>query len=864
MTEIPGYTLLRPLGRGGMGEVHVAVQESLGREVALKLLARALAQDDTARERFVREARIAANLHHPNIVPIYEVGVHDGTPFIAMEYEPAGTVSALARQGVETATALHIVRDIAQALDYAHELGVVHRDVKPDNILRREKGLCLLSDFGIAHAVEAKTILTQEGASVGTPQYMSPEQLRGQLVDGRSDLYSLGVVLYQLLTGRLPYDAGDAWAIGVQHINDPIPRLPTALAHLQSLIDALMAKDPGARPASGADVVRRIDALLAGTTPVPTTPIDAARAPAKTPRRTLAVIGAAIVAAAVVAAAAWQPWRAGTLPAAPAAAVAAADRKSIAVLPFANLSGRAEDAYLADGLQEEVLNALARLRDMKVISRTSVMQYRDQTRNAREIGERLGVGTILEGSIRRDGNTLRLTVQLIDSRNDNHLLAANYDRDMTHVLELQSAVARQVAEALSATLGRAERGELDRVGTNSGDAYDRYLRAVALYRRSAPSDVDGLVEPMRLLGEALDFDPDYADALALLSQARTWTFFGAHRAADGEAARQAFERALAIDQQLPEAQLARGLYAMYVTENLDLALADLTAVVQRRPSSSAAHDSLAFALRRRARFAEALEQQLRALDLDPLNQIYHHSILTTLQALRRFPELTEHTRLYAQRFPNSPDPYLIRARVESYRTHSAEPLRNFMRDHGTLLDADLHAVVEAEIAAEEGRYLDAVRLLDTLPVEDALSRGLRVGVLYLEGGDAARAEHAWRDAERAAEQRLKSGTSPVDAKELAIVQSLLGEHAAALETIEAARAKQPEARDATNGPVVSFIRSVVLVRAGRQEEGYAEAARLLRVPFGSPLDFLEPRDPVVLLLKDDPHYDELIHRPPRL
>jgi TolB-like protein/lipoprotein NlpI len=552
------------------------------------------------------------------------------------------------------------------------------------------------------------------------------------------------------------------------------------------------------------------------------------------------------------------------MPAAPAPAVAVADRKSVAVLPFANLSGRAEDAYLADGLQEEVLNALARLRDMKVISRTSVMQYRDQTHNAREIGERLGVGTILEGSIRRDGNTLRLTVQLIDSRDDNHLFAANYDRDMTHVLELQSAVARQVAEALSATLGRAERGELDRVGTNSGDAYDRYLRAVALYRRPVPSDFDGLVEPMRLLGEALAFDPDYADALALLSQARTWTFFGGHRAADGEAARQAFERALAIDPQLPEAQLARGLYAMYVTENLDLALADLTAVVQRRPSSSAAHYSLGFALRRRARFAEALEQQARALDLDPLNEIYHHALLTTLQGLRRFPELDAHLKLYAQRFPNSPDPYLIRARVESYMTHSAEPLRSFLRDHGTPLDADFHRFVEAEIATEERRYLDAVRLWDAIPVMDPLARGLRVGVLYLEGGDAARAEQTWRGAERAAEQLLKSGTSAVDTKELAMIQSLLGEHAAALETIEVARAKQSEARDATNGPGVSFTRSVILVRAGRREEGYAEVARLLRVPFGSPLEFLEARDPVALLLEDDPHYDELLHRPPRL
>jgi TolB-like protein len=314
-----------------------------------------------------------------------------------------------------------------------------------------------------------------------------------------------------------------------------------------------------------------------------------------------------------------------------------ADRKSVAVLPFENLSGRDEDAYLADGLQEEVLNALARLRDIKVISRTSVMEYRGKGHNVREIGQRLGVGTVLEGSIRREGDTLRLTVQLIDARDDRHLFATNYDRDMTHVLELQSAVARQVAEALSATLSRVERGELDRVATNSGDAYDRYLRAAALYGRPVPNDDAGVVEPIRLLGEALRFDPDYADAWALLSQARVWAFFRSQVPADGEAAREAFERALALDPQLPEAKLARGLYAMYVTKNLDQALDDLGAVVRLRPSSSTAQTALGFALRRRARFAEAIEHQTRAVELDPLNENNYTHVLTTLQGLRRFP-----------------------------------------------------------------------------------------------------------------------------------------------------------------------------------------------------------------------------------
>jgi tetratricopeptide (TPR) repeat protein len=270
-------------------------------------------------------------------------------------------------------------------------------------------------------------------------------------------------------------------------------------------------------------------------------------------------------------------------------------------------------------------------------------------------------------------------------------------------------------------------------------------------------------------------------------------------------------------------------------------------------------------LRRRARFAEAIEHQARALDLDPLNENYYLHVITTLgTGLRRFPEVIEQAKLYAQRFPNHPDGFLISARVEGYIQHSVEPLRIFLRNHGKLLDPEYHKAFEAEIARVEGRYLDAIRLWEAVPPQDLLARGERIGFLYLAAGDAGRAEQAFRAAEQHATGMLKRGSEQVDLRQLAVVQSMLGEHAAALATIETARAQQPEARDATNGPYVSFVRSVVLLRAGRSEEAYAEVARLLRVPFGCPVSFYEEAEPVELLLKDDPHYDELINHPPRL
>jgi TolB-like protein/Tfp pilus assembly protein PilF len=544
---------------------------------------------------------------------------------------------------------------------------------------------------------------------------------------------------------------------------------------------------------------------------------------------------------------------------------AAPSPKSIAVLPFQNLTGRAEDAYLAAGLQEEILNALARMRDLKVISRTSSSAFHGDTPNVREISQRLGVGSVLEGSIRRDRNSVRLTVQLIDARDDRHLLAENYDRDLGHILDLQSTVARKVAEALSATLTRYEQGALDRVATNNGDAYNLYLRAVASWRQSTPTDNMGVRASITALEQALRLDPDYTDALALLSQANTWQYFGLRHPEYGAAAKRAYERALQLDPQLPEALLARGLYQMYVVEDLQQALVDLQSVVRLRPNSAEAHSVCGFALRRLGRFDEGLQHLQIAWDLDPLNR-EETGPMVTLLGLRRYPEAIEQTKLYQHRFPDTPEVYLVRARIEGFMQHSIDPLRQALRDHGDALKAPGNrAAVEAEIARAEGRYLDAVKLWAGVPVYDALERDEMIGLLYWAAGRTREAEGKFHDLEKGAQLRMQRDPhTPNVLPRLAVAQSMLGEHKAALASIGAERARVPESRDPVNGPALSFTRSVLLVRAGRAEEGYAEATRLLHVPFSTAMNMFEDRDPVLLLLKDDPRFDELINHPPRL
>ena len=626
MLEIPGYSIRRVIGHGGMATVYLAVQESLGREVALKILLPALAQDPVATERFLREARFAAQLHHPNIVAIHDVGVHDGNPYMAMAYEPGGTVAQTTQGRADPSFALRIIRDIANALDYAHSQGVVHRDVKPENILRRNDGSCVLSDFGIAHALAAQTGLTNEGSSVGTPHYMSPEQLRGEKVDGRADLYSLGVVFYQLLTGDLPYQGTDGWAIGMQHISAPIPCLPIPLARLQPLVDSLLAKAPAARLQTGAELVRRTDALLSGNQ---ARIADTDTAMRQLPRRRVVWLIGLPLALIVVATMMFmqQSGRQSLLTERPPAGAKAANpapdstaiTASIAVLPFMDMSENRDQEYFSDGLSEELISLLAQTPQLHVVGRTSAFSFKGKDDDLKLIGQKLGVATLLEGSVRKAGKHVRITVQLINAADGFHLWSETYDRDLTDVYAVQDEIAEAVVAALKVKLlgSPAPSAALHR--SANPEAYTQYLRARQLKSHSTPETAKQGVEAFQ---KVIALDPNFAAAYAHLAMAQSWAADYADTAAGVTEGQQkalaAADKAIALDPALAEGYWARGNLRATLTWDWSGAQADFQRALVLNPGDGRVLQGYGSLLASLGQIPEAIAMTKKAAEVEPL------------------------------------------------------------------------------------------------------------------------------------------------------------------------------------------------------------------------------------------------------
>jgi TolB-like protein/Tfp pilus assembly protein PilF len=501
------YRILDKIGEGGMGQVFLADDLELHRKVALKFLPTEYATDAEALARFKREAQAAAALDHPNIVTIYDVGEYEGRPYIVMAYVEGQPLShVIARKDLSLERALQIAAGVCDALASAHAASVVHRDIKPDNIVIYPDGGPKVLDFGLAK-LRGVSKLTTEASTVGTTSYMSPEQARGEDVDARSDIFSLGAVIYEMIAGRPPFKAEHAPAILYAIANEQQPPLArfnsAATEDIERIVAKALAKDKKERYQSAADLLVDLHAAQAALQGKPR-PAAAAR------RVRVPLLAALAVVVIAAAAAAWHFTR-------PSGEQAVnADRKSIAVLPFQNMSADPENEYFSEGITDDIIAQLSKIADLRVVSRTSVMRYKDSDKSLREIGKELGVATILEGSVRRAEGKVRIVGQLIDARTDEHIWAETYDRDLDEIFQIQSEVAKRIARSLQAALTPDEVQRIQAAPTEDMTAYDYYLRGRQSYYRYRREDNENAIVFFK---KALEHDPHYALAYAGLGDA---------------------------------------------------------------------------------------------------------------------------------------------------------------------------------------------------------------------------------------------------------------------------------------------------------------------------------------------------------
>ncbi|HEY8670061.1 MAG TPA: protein kinase [Terriglobales bacterium] len=600
---ISHYNILRKLGSGGMGVVYEAEDSNLGRKVALKFLPQEMAHDAHSLERFQREARAASALNHPNICTIYGIEQHERQHFIVMELLEGQTLGQmLTQQHLEIERILVLSIQIADALESAHSKGIVHRDIKPANIFVTPRDQAKILDFGLAKVAfgsgtpQIETIdlgLTSPGTALGTVAYMSPEQARGQLADARTDLFSLGTVLYQMATGVLPFQ-GDTSAVVYDAIlnRDPVPvtKVNSAIpAEYGRIVEKAIEKDRNLRYQTATDLKTDLARLKRDLDSGGKRAADSGES--RTPKQS---------------------------------------EQSVAVLYFENVSGVKEDEYFRDGITEDIITELSKIRGLKIFSRPTVLAYRDKQVTPAQIGQQLRAAYVLTGSVRRSGNRLRISGQLIDTATDFPMWSERYDREMKDVFEVQDEIARKIAAALRITLSPQEQEALAAKPTENLQAYDLYLRGKNYARRLTLQDTEFALQ---MFDNAVALDPNFAIAYAAIANGCSMIHCNFGRDAIWlERANAALQKALALHPELPEVQIGRA-WILYSTDQHDEAIRIARQIVERKRDCEGAYYLLCRALFASGRYQEVAEIADDALEASGDDYNAYAPIDNSLKAL---------------------------------------------------------------------------------------------------------------------------------------------------------------------------------------------------------------------------------------
>lgn len=738
------YHVLEKIGAGGMGEVYRARDEHLDRDVAIKILPPGALGDELSRKRFHKEAITLSKLNHPNVATIYDFDTQQGMDFLVMEFIAGSTLSDKLRKGpLPENDILHLGMQLAEGLIAAHEHGVIHRDLKPGNLKLTEDGRLKILDFGLAKlrlplTASAATETCSAAQSVmGTLPYMAPEQLLGEEIDERTDIHAAGIVLYEMATGQRPF-AG----VAASQLIAAILRLPTVpptmqnpriSAELERIIGKCLEKEPGDRYQSARELaidLRRLAMHL--------TPAFAASSPATAPHRRRRHLNAAVAMAGILIVAGLLAWNWRSLRDHPRPAPGTAQIRSLAVLPLANLSGDASQDYFADGMTEALITNVSKIRALKVISRTSVMQYKGVQKPLPQIARELGVEGILEGSVQRSGKRVMVTAQLINAATDSNLWAETYERDLQDVLVLQSEVARTVAREIRVTLTPEETKRLASVPQVNPEAYEAYLKGRFHWYKLSKAELDNAERYFKL---ALAKDQNYA--LAYVGLADVWMsrsdagFLSPQETM--AKAKSALVKALELDDTLADAHVSVANLKIFEGD-YPAAEKEFQRAIRLNPSHANAHFMYADYLISQLRWGDWEREIHRALELDPMSYFFQCFYGWQLVYVGRYDEAIAQIQKVLAEEPNSSSAHLGLWDAFYKKGLDQEAVQEAERFFLALGDQEVTRALQQ--GYREAGYRRAMkRAADTLAARAARTHvpAVRVARLYAHAGENQRA-----------------------------------------------------------------------------------------------------------------------------